>query len=62
MIFRDHNGKLIEINKCDFTNDKLYYKKIIQIKNPNFTIINSNNSNNSNNYAINNLINLHLNK
>lgn len=34
MIFRDYKGKLIEINKLDFKNDKIYYNKIIQIKNP----------------------------
>jgi hypothetical protein len=33
MIFRDYTGKLIEINKFDFKNDKSYYNKIIQIKN-----------------------------
>lgn len=36
MIFRDYKGKLIEINKLDFKNDKIYYNKIIQIKNPGF--------------------------
>jgi len=36
MIFRDHMGKLIEINRLDFNNDKLYYNKIIQIKKPEF--------------------------
>jgi len=34
MIFRDSKGKLIEINRLDFKNDKSYYNKIIQIKNP----------------------------
>ena len=34
MIFRDYKGKLVEINRLDFKNDKSYYNKIIQIKNP----------------------------
>jgi len=34
MIFRDSKGKLVEINRLDFKNDKSYYNKIIQIKNP----------------------------
>jgi hypothetical protein len=33
MIFRDINGKLVEINRHIFKNDKLYYEKIMQIKN-----------------------------
>lgn len=32
MLFRTANGELIEINKYDFKNDKLYYQKIIEIK------------------------------
>ena len=32
MLFRDINGNLIELNKYDFINDKLYYQKIIEIK------------------------------
>ena len=28
MLFRTIDGKLIEINKYDFKNDKLYYEKI----------------------------------
>jgi hypothetical protein len=31
MIFRDANGKLIQISKYDFINDKLYYRKIMEI-------------------------------
>jgi len=34
MLFRTINGELIEINKYDFKNDKLYYEKIMNIKNP----------------------------
>lgn len=33
MIFRDINGKLVEINRHTFKNDNLYYEKIMQIKN-----------------------------
>ena len=32
MLFRTINGELIEINKYDFKNDKLYYEKIMEIK------------------------------
>lgn len=50
MIFRDYNGKLVEINKLDFKNDKSYYNKIIQIKNPKlFYELNLNNINNAKN-------------
>ncbi len=41
MIFRCVNGELIEINKYDFKNDKLYYQKIMEIKKQ-FTKINNN--------------------
>ena len=40
MLFRDINGKLIELNRYDFKNDKLYYQKIMEIKKP--IIIHSN--------------------
>jgi len=32
MLFRTNNGKLIEIKKYNFINDKLYYQKIMEIK------------------------------
>lgn len=32
MLFRDINGNLVEINKYDFKNDKVYYQKIMEIK------------------------------
>jgi hypothetical protein len=32
MLFRDISGNLIELNRYDFINDKLYYQKIIEIK------------------------------
>jgi hypothetical protein len=33
MLFRNIDGSLIEIKKCNFINDKLYYNKIIELKN-----------------------------
>jgi len=32
MLFRDSNGNLIELNRYDFKNDKVYYQKIMEIK------------------------------
>jgi hypothetical protein len=32
MLFRTNNGELIEIKKYNFSNDKLYYKKIMEVK------------------------------
>jgi hypothetical protein len=53
MIFRDSKGKLIEINRLDFKNDKSYYNKIIQIKNPGlFYDLNLNNILNNNKNTI----------
>jgi hypothetical protein len=34
MLFRTNNGKLIEIKKYCFINDKLYYEKLLDIKKP----------------------------
>ena len=50
MLFRSINGELIEINKYDFKNDKLYYQKIIEIK-KHFTKINNNNNFELNHYS-----------
>jgi hypothetical protein len=33
MLFRTIDGKIVEINRYDFKNDKLYYAKIMSIKN-----------------------------
>ena len=33
MLFRTIHGDLIEINKYDYKNDKLYYQKIMEIQN-----------------------------
>ena len=32
MLFRTNNGELIEIKKYTYPHDKLYYKKIMEIK------------------------------
>lgn len=34
MLFRTNTGKLVEIKKLDFINDKLYYMKIMDILKP----------------------------
>lgn len=34
MLFRTSTGALIEIKKYDFSTDKLYYKKLMDIKSP----------------------------
>jgi hypothetical protein len=34
MLFRTNDGKLIEIKKNSFINDKLYFQKILNIKKP----------------------------
>jgi hypothetical protein len=35
MLFRSNNGDLIEIKKYDYSSDKLYYEKIMEIKREN---------------------------
>jgi hypothetical protein len=32
MLFRTYTGELIEIKRYDFPNDKLYYQKIMEVK------------------------------
>ena len=34
MIYRLITGELVEINRYDFINDKMYYEKIMKIKEP----------------------------
>lgn len=34
MLFRTNKGELIELKKYDFSNDSLYYEKIMEIKKP----------------------------
>jgi hypothetical protein len=55
MLFRDNNGNLIELNRYDFKNDKLYYQKILEIKKQ-FTKSNKNEQTNYSNYVINQLL------
>lgn len=41
MLFRDHEGNLVEINRMDYKNDAIYYKKIESIrtgKHPNIAV------------------------
>jgi hypothetical protein len=49
MLFRDSNGNLIELNRYDFKNDKLYYQKIMEIKQ---LFTKSNKDSNYSNYII----------
>ena len=37
MLFRTSDGKLIELKKNSFINDKLYYQKLLDIKKPSLT-------------------------
>ena len=55
MLFRDVNGNLIELNRYEFKNDKLYYQKIMEIKKQ-FTKSNKNEQTNYSNYVINQLL------
>jgi hypothetical protein len=32
MLFRTVNGQLVQINRYNFKNDKMYYEKIMEIK------------------------------
>jgi hypothetical protein len=34
MLFRTNDGKLLEIKKQTFKNDKLYYEKLVEINKP----------------------------
>lgn len=34
MLFRTNDGRLIEIKKHNFVNDKLYYEKLLELKKP----------------------------
>ena len=51
MLFRDSNGNLIELNRYDFKNDKVYYQKIMEIKKQ-FTKSNKKEYPNYSNYVI----------
>jgi len=34
MLYRNYEGKLVEINKNDFINDKIFYEKLMELKIP----------------------------
>ena len=34
MLYRNSDGKLVEINKTYFINDKMFYEKIMELKTP----------------------------
>ena len=34
MLYRNPDGKLVEINKTNFINDKMFYEKIMELKTP----------------------------
>jgi hypothetical protein len=55
MLFRDVNGNLIQLNRYDFKNDKVYYQKIMEIKKQ-FTKTTKNKYSNYSNYVINNTL------
>jgi len=46
MIFRNYKGELVEINIYSLQNDKIFYKKIMELKTP-FTKLNKNNNKNN---------------
>lgn len=48
MIIRNIHGELIQINKYDYANDKIYYEKIMNIM-KDFTKVRLTNNNNNNN-------------
>jgi len=48
MIFRNSNGHLININKYDYPNDKIYYEKVMKLQEE-FTKCDYNNKNNDKN-------------
>ena len=37
MLFRSNSGKLIELKRLDYTNDYIYYKKVMDLKRVNNT-------------------------
>ena len=32
MLFRTNSGKLVELKRLDYTNDYIYYKKVMELK------------------------------
>jgi len=53
MIFRNVDGELIEISRFDFTNDKLFYQKIMNVKQSFSKLIEINKNKNDKNTTIN---------
>ena len=60
MLFIDKDNKLMEINRYDFKNDKIYYTKILNILNNNKFNINNNSKKKTIN-KINNLLKYRIN-
>ena len=58
MIFRKEDGMLVEINRFDYKNDYLYYKKVLELKHFFSKSNQMNNSYNYSNYIINKIINI----
>jgi len=54
MIFRNSNGELVEINKYDYSNDKIYYEKIMNLQKE-FTKYNKNSKKDDKKEIVNNL-------
>jgi len=48
MLFRTANGELVQINRYDLINDKMYYEKIMEIKKQ---FLNKNKSSKLNNWT-----------
>ena len=46
MIYRNLDGKLIEINKNDFINNRIFYKKCMELKLPFSKVYEKNNEKN----------------
>jgi hypothetical protein len=42
MLFRTNKGTLIEINKYNYPNDKVFYQKIMNIKKPIISLLKEN--------------------
>jgi len=57
MIFRNIDGILVELNRFDFKNDYLYYKKILELKQFFSKSNQNNNSYNYSNFLINKIVN-----
>ena len=56
MLFRSANGSMVIINKYDYKNDELYYKRIKDIKFGKNGALNTHIQNNYSNVLIDNLI------